>query len=225
MPRRALIERRPWLLTSILLALAVVWLQDSRLPGVYLMTLKAAPLALLAVYAMLRHKGRDSQLLAAMLVFQGVGAALSGLAETLAAVMVAVGFTLGIGLFLMHRRERLSVSQMSLAVTLLLLTPVICQLAVQPAVGAGWAPVYFGAALGGMAACAWTSRFPRYRVGLGALVIVAGNIAALSSLHVINGPGLGETLGWPLFYLGNLILATGVTGELRARAAAWRQGF
>ena len=217
MPRRALIERRPWLLTSVLFALAFAWLQDSRLPGVYLMTLKALPLVLLAVYAVLRHKGRDTQLLAAMLAVEGVGAALADLAEQLAAAVLAVGFALGIGLFLMHRRPHLTGSQKALAVALLLLTPAICQLSVLPRTG--WVPACFGVALGGMAACAWTSNFPRYRVGLGALVIVAGSVTALASLGALNGPGLGEIVGWPLFYLGNLIMATGVTGELRARAA------
>ncbi|MEJ2457851.1 MAG: hypothetical protein P8Y58_06750 [Novosphingobium sp.] len=207
------------MLTSILFALAFVWLQDSRLPGVYLLTLKAAPLVLLAAYATLRHRGHDSQLLAAMLIFEGVGAALSDLAESWAGIVMVVGFALGIGLFLTHRRPHLTGSQKGLAVALLLLTPVICQFVVNPLAGVGWAPVYFGVAMGGMAASAWTSRFPRYRVGLGALLIVAGSMAALISLRVVNGPGLGEILGWPLFYLGNLIMATGVTGELRARAA------
>ncbi|MCJ2177759.1 hypothetical protein [Novosphingobium album (ex Hu et al. 2023)] len=219
MPRRALIERRPWLLTSILFALAFAWLQDSQLPGVYLMVLKAAPLLLLAVYAALRHKGHDTQLLAAMLAFQGLGAAISDLAEDLAGIVMVVGFAFGIGLFLMHRRRHLTPSQKGLAVCLLLLIPAICQLAINPHVEAGLAPLYFGAALGGFAASAWTSSFPRYRTGLGALVVVAGSVGNLVSLHAINGPGVGEILGWPLFYLGNLVLATGVTGELRARAA------
>ncbi|WP_067731920.1 hypothetical protein [Novosphingobium naphthalenivorans] len=220
MPRRALIERRPWLLTSVLFALAFAWLQDSRLPGVYLMVLKAAPLVLLGVYAVLRHKGHDTQLLAAMLAFEGIGGACIDLVEVLGGIVMAVGFALGIGLFLTHRRPRLTVSQKGLAAALLLLTPVICQLAVHPLAQAGWAPAYFGVALGGMAACAWTSNFPRYRVGLGAIGIIAGSVVTLTSLRVVNGPGLGEIVGWPLFYLGNLIMATGVTGELRARATA-----
>src|SRR3546814_4734045 len=62
------------------------------LPGVYLMALKAAPLMLLAIYAALRHKGHDTQLLAAMLAFQGAGAALSDLAEQIAGLVMVVGF-------------------------------------------------------------------------------------------------------------------------------------
>lgn len=218
MPRRALIERRPWLLTSIIFALAFAWLQDSRLPGAYLMTLKAAPLVLLAVYAALRHNGHDTQILAAMLLFQGAGAALSDIAEQLAGIILVVGFTLGMGLFLTHRRRHLTGSQKALAACLLLLTPVICQLAVNPFAETGWSPAYFGVALGAMAATAWVSSFSRYRVGSGTILIVAGSVAALVSLRVVNGPGWGEIVGWPLFYLGNLIMATGITGELRARA-------
>lgn len=219
MPRRALIERRPWLLTSLVFALAFVWLQDSRLPGVYLMTLKAAPLVLLAAYAALRHRGHDTLLLAAMLTFEGVGAALSDIDEKQAGIVMAVGFTLGTGLFLSHRRSALTGSQKALAFASLLLTPVVCRLVVNPDAQAGWAPAYFGVALGAMAAGAWASTFPRHRVGLGALLVIGGSVAALASLRAVNGPGLGGLAGWPLLYLGNLIMATGITGELRARAA------
>ncbi len=33
MPQRALIEKRPWLLASVVLAVAYAWLQDGRIPG------------------------------------------------------------------------------------------------------------------------------------------------------------------------------------------------
>lgn len=217
MPGRALIERRPWLLASIVAAATFIWLQRSQLPGVHLLILQTAPMLLLAVYALLRHRGQDTRILAIMILLQGIGSAISSIFEGISAILMTIGFAFGIWLFLMHRRTRPSFSQRALAVAVLFLTPPICQLATNPDAHAGWAPAWYGVALGGMAGSAWMSSFPRYRVGAGAMIIVAASVLALMSLRVVNGPGLGEVVGWALLYFGNLLMATGVTGELRAR--------
>jgi lipoprotein signal peptidase len=218
MPGRALIERRPWLLASIASAVAFAWLQGGPLPGVQLLVLKAAPMLLLAAYALLRHRGNDTRILGLMIILEGIGAAFSDMFEDMASMVMALGFAFGIGLFVVHRRERPSASQKALAVALLLLTPVICQLVVHPGALAGWAPAGFGLVLGGMAASAWMSRFPRYRVGIGAVAIVIASILALYALRLVEGGSLAQGLAWPLLYVGNLLMATGITGELRARA-------
>ncbi|KHK91526.1 hypothetical protein [Novosphingobium malaysiense] len=221
MPKRALIERRPWLLGSIVLALAFTWLswlQDSRIPGTYLLAVKCAPFLLLSAYALLRHRGTDTRLLATMLVLLGIGAALSDLFVYEGTVFMIAGFAIGIGLFLLHRRPGTTASQKGAAVALLLLTPLICQALARPELQAGWAPAFFGLGLGGMAASAWMSNFPRYRVGLGAVIAVVASMLAISGAGAPDGPTLGELVGWPLFYFGLMLLATGVTGELRNRA-------
>ena len=68
--------------------------------------------------------------------------------------------------------------------------------------------------LGGMAAAAWISTFPRSRVGAGAALIVAGVVLEIAAS---SGSAVLTLAAWPLFYLGNLVMATGVTGELRMR--------
>lgn len=214
MPKRALIERRPWLLASILAALAFVLLENSRIPGLYLLALKASPLLLLAIYALLRHRGNDTRLLAGMLTCEGIGSALIDYFVYEGTTLVIAGFGFGLGLFLMHRRPVMPSSQKTLIVALLFLTPVIAYLVAAP--GMRTMALFHGAALGGMAAGAWGSSFPRYRVGAGAIVIVTASLLAIATgtYEATQTPAMA---GWLLFFFGNLMLSTGVTTELRAR--------
>jgi len=220
MPKRALIERRPWLAASLLSALAWGWLQGGETPGAYLMVLHGGALALLAAYAVLRHRGRDTQLLAAMMGLQAVSVILFDLASPWAMTLLFFAYTVGLSLFLTHRLLSPDVSHRVGAAALTLGTPALCFFI---AWRAGIAiPVFYGLALGGMAATAWISTFPQGRVGVGAVLLVAGNAIGLSAL--VDAGGSGEladwraVLSWTLFYLGNLALATGVTGELRSRS-------
>lgn len=212
MHKLALIERRPWLLASMALALAFVWLEDTRVPGLYLLALKAAPLLLLAVYAVLRHRGGDTRSLAGMLALQGIGAALVDYAPLLGLNAMLVAYLIGLGLFLVHRRAVMDSSSRIAALALTLGTPALCYFAAERA-GVG-VPLFLGLALGGMAASAWISTFPRARVGLGAALVAMGVVLEIAAAGGHEGLGM---LAWPLFYLGNLVLATGVTGELRMR--------
>lgn len=217
MPRRALIERRPWLLASMALALAYALLQGSSVPGLYLAILAALPLVLLAAYSAMRHRGGDTRSLAVILGLQAAGWALGPLAPVVAINLLLLGYVLGIGLFLGHRQSLVDGAHKAGALALTLLTPALCYFAASRA-GTG-APLFFGLALGGMAASSWVSTFPRERVGVGAVLIVFGNVLALAA----GDTGLVNPIAyaaWPLFYVGNLVLATGVTGELRMRAQA-----
>ena len=210
MPRRALIERRPWLLASMALAAASLWLHDPRTPGVYLMGLRAVPLWLLGIYALLRHRGRDTRMLAGMLALAGAGSGLMLLFPLLGLNVLLFANFIGLGLFLAHRRLDPDAAHRVGAGALVLLVPALCFYAASRA-GTS-VPIFFGLSLGGMAAAAWISTFPQGRVGAGAVVIVFGSVLGLA-----DSGGVAAVLGWGLFYLGNLVLATGVTGELRLR--------
>ncbi|EZP83458.1 hypothetical protein BV97_01569 [Novosphingobium resinovorum] len=212
MPHRALIERRPWLLASIALAVAWVWLRGSTLPGLYLIVLKGAPLALLAVYAVLRHRGNDTRSLAGMLGLEAVGSALWYDVPVIGLNAILIAFLIGLSLFLMHRRAVIDNGRKVAALALTLGTPLLCVFAADRA-GVG-VPLFLGLALGGMAASAWISTFPRSRVGLGAGLIAAGVVLEIAAA---GGSAMLAMVVWPLFYIGNLVLATGVTGELRMR--------
>ncbi|WP_404481083.1 hypothetical protein [Novosphingobium sp. BL-52-GroH] len=217
MPKRALIERRPWLLASMACAVAWVALRDSATPDLYLIALEAAPLVLLAVYAALRHRGNDTRSLAGMLALQGIGSALLDYAPLIALNALLVAYLIGLTMFLVHRRAVMDGGRKASALALTLGTPLLCFVAAERA-GVG-VPLFLGLALGGMAASAWISTFPRSRVGLGAALIVVGNVLGIAALGGV-GVGLAPAIAlvaWPILYIGNLVLATGVTGELRMR--------
>lgn len=214
MPHPALIERRPWLLASMALAIAWVWLRDGTLPGLYLIALKGAPLVVLAIYAGLRHRGNDTRSLAGMLALEGVGTALWYEIPVIGLNAMMIAFLIGLTLFLVHRRAVMDSGRKASALALTLGTPLLCFFAADRA-GVG-VPLFLGLALGGMAASAWISTFPRSRVGLGAALIVAGVVLDIAASG--GSGGLLALAAWPLFYVGNLVLATGVTGELRMRA-------
>ena len=216
MSKRALIDRRAWLMSSILAAMAFVWLENSRMPGLYLLALKASPLLLLAIYALLRHQGNDTRLLAGMLTCEGVGSALIDYFVYQGTTLMIVGFGFGLGLFFVHRRQVMSSPQKALFVALIFMTPAIAYLLAAPDVR--MMALFYGAAAGGMAASAWGSAFPRYRVGAGAVLIVGASLLAIGASTSFDfAANLGK-VSWSLFFFGNLMLATGVTEQVRARS-------
>ena len=64
MSRRALAEKRPLLLASIVVALAFYYLRWQPWPELYLIPLKGAAVGLLAIYLWLRHSSPDARLMA-----------------------------------------------------------------------------------------------------------------------------------------------------------------
>ncbi|WP_395394951.1 hypothetical protein WBP07_06370 [Novosphingobium sp. BL-8A] len=179
------------------------------MPEVYLILLEFLPFGLLANYALLRHAGSDTNILALMLLLEGVGAAFYDINDYQGTIFTAAGFSLGIGLFLNHLDERHGNHVRWLTIFALFLLPPVFLLITATSRGA--APAFQGIALGGMVASAWASTFPRESVRSGAVIVMLGSMIA------IQWPG--HWLSWPLFFVGNLVLAIGVTSELRARDA------
>ena len=60
MAKRALIEKRPWLLASVAVAILFCALRLTRVPELWLLALPGAATGLLGLYAVLQHAGRDS---------------------------------------------------------------------------------------------------------------------------------------------------------------------
>ena len=67
---------------------------------------------------------------------------------------------------------------------------------------------------GGMAASTWLSSFPRYRVGLGAVLFVASDLLILARLGVLADSAVPGLLIWPLYYFGQFLICIGVVGAL-----------
>ena len=218
MPRRALIDHRPWLLASLAASVSYFFARDNPVPGLYLIAWKGAAVGLLAVYAARRAKSSDGWLLTAALALGALGDMVLELDLVAGGALFAFAHLVAIALFLRNPRERRTGSQWLLAVALLLGTPLVAALMALPdprwPMAAGYAAI-----VGAMAASAWVSRFPRYRVGLGAVLFVVSDLLIFARESGQLPEAIGWWLVWPLYYAGQLLIATGVVrAQHRGRA-------
>jgi len=73
-----------------------------------------------------------------------------------------------------------------------------------------------------MAGAAWTSRFSRYRVGIGAVLFALSDLLIFGRLGPLAASPLPHLLVWPLYFAGQALIAWGVVtrlGESKASAA------
>ena len=216
MPKRALIEKRPWLVASITAATAYYFLHGGRIPGLFEIALKGAGVALLAVYALVRHRGTDSRQIAAVMVFGALGDMAIEYRLEAGAAAFLIGHLIAIHLYLRHRRTALTISEKATGAALLVLTPLVSVMLPDQREGVLLLGVY-SLGLGAMAAAAWTSSFPRYRVGIGAVLFVASDLLIFSRFGPLAESAVPGLLIWPLYYFGQFLICTGVVGELRNR--------
>jgi uncharacterized membrane protein YhhN len=216
MPKRALIEKRPWLLASLVVGVSFFFIKDSQLPGLYQMAWKGSGVALLAIYALVRHKGADSRAIAAVMGFGALGDVLFELSLEAGAVAFLIGHLIAIWLYWRHRRAALPFSQKAAALAMLVLIPAIAFLLPADRSAAPGIALY-ALGLSAMTAAAWTSSFPRYRVGIGAVLFAVSDLLIFARLGPLAGSALPGLLIWPLYYFGQFLICTGVVGELRKR--------
>lgn len=216
MPRRALIERRPWLLASLLLGISYFFVKDGAIPGLWLMLWKGGSVALLAGYAWHSVQGLDGRLIAGVMALGALGDVLIEIDTGAGGAAFFAGHVVAIWLYARHRRGIVTPSQKLAAVALLVVTPIISYLL--PADRAVALPVaLYALVLGGMAGMAWTSAFPRYRVGIGALLFVASDLLIFAQMGPLAESPLPGLTIWPLYYFGQFLICTGVVRCLRGR--------
>ena len=214
MPKRALVDHRPWLLLSIVSAVAYYFLTDNPLGGTWLILLKGGACMALAVYAWQRHDSTDAKLIALYLLLCSLADMALELWFEIGGALFFAAHLAAISLYLRNRRIHLAPSQRILAALLLVATPLICWLlSSSPAVG------LYGLALGGMAAGAWASRFPRYRVGAGAVLFVISDFLIFARMGG-NLEGVADLLVWPIYFSAQFLIATGVIRTLRGELKA-----
>lgn len=210
MPKRALIDHRPWLLAGIAAALAYYFLWNNPIGGLWLILLKGAGLACLSAYAFMRAPGADGKLLAVALLLACAAVMALELWFVVGGALFAASHLVMVALYLRNRRERTVWSQRMLAVILLIGVPVVAYLLSEQVEIAIYASI-----LGLMAATAWISRFPRYRVGIGAILFVISDWLIFSRMGSFDLGVLPDTLVWPLYFAGQVMIATGVVQTLR----------
>ena len=210
MPKRALLEHRPWLLAGVIASLAYYFLWNNPIGGVWLILLKGAGVGFLAVYAWRRAPGLDGAILTLALALSAAADMALELWFEVGGALFAASHLAAIVLYLRNRREQTVWSQRLAAAALLLGVPVISYLL------SGRADIaVYSVFLGLMAAAAWMSRFPRYRVGIGAVLFVISDWLIFSREGLYDLSPLPDTLVWPLYFAGQLMIATGVVQTLR----------
>lgn len=222
MPKRALVDKRPILLSSMAAALAFYVLRQSPVvPELWLIPLKGAAPGLLAYYVVMRNRGPDATILAVMFAIAALGDMALEIDRIGGALLFTGYHAAAIALYLRHVRENPVMSQRAAAAAMLLLTPATFWSL--PAERAdAWPTALYGLALGGMAASAWLSRFSRYRVGVGAVLFLLSDLLIVAGMGPLMGERLHQWLIWPLYYVGQLLICLGVVRRLRADQAASR---
>ncbi|MFN4114526.1 MAG: lysoplasmalogenase family protein [Sphingomonadaceae bacterium] len=210
MAHAALIEHRPWLLASIVAAVAFFALRNAPIGGIQLMMLKGLGVGFLAIYALRRASGPDARLIALVMALGAMGDMAIEVSFTAGGTAFFLGHLVAIALYLRNRRAQPSPSQKLAAFALLVMTPVVSWLLTRDA-----AVTFYSAGLGAMAASAWLSRFGRYRVGTGAVLFVVSDWLIFSQMGPLGQTALAQWLIWPLYYSGQFLIATGVVQTLR----------
>lgn len=218
MPKRALAEKRPLLLASLLAALAFYYLRWGPWPELYLIPLKGAAVGLLAVYLWQRHSGPDVRLMAWAFAAASLGDMALEITfdRTIGGLLFFAYHVMALGVYLRNRRPSLTPTQKAAVVAMLVLTPAIAWLMPYDRTQAPNLALY-ALALGAMAAGAWASVFPRYRVGAGAALFLLSDLLIFAELGPLEGSIVPQVLVWPVYYLGQFLIATGVAQTVRKR--------
>lgn len=215
MAKRALIEHRPWLLVSIAAAIAFYLLRDNPIGGLWLILLKGSGVGFLAVYALRRASGADGTILVLALALSAVADMALELSFEVGGALFTASHLVAAVLYLRNRRARVTGSQRALALSLLIAAPLIAY-----GLSERTDIAIYALTLGLMAASAWISRFPRYRVGFGAVLFMVSDWLIFSRFGAFDLGIVPDVLVWPLYYAGQLMIATGVVQTLRGEKPA-----
>lgn len=206
--------RAVWLVLLALLAGTSFWFVGQHtIPRLPWILWKGTAVALLAVWAAINAHNRDGWLVAAVMALGALGDMLLEQSQLGGALAFLAGHIAAAILYLLHRRARPSPSQVALSVLLLVAVPVIAFLLPADRAAAPAIAVY-ALGLAAMSASAWISRFPRYRVGLGAVMFVASDLLIFAKMGPLAGSLIPILLIWPLYLAGQLLIAWGAVTTL-----------
>ena len=212
MSKRALAEHRPWLLASVVAGVAFYFLWNNAIAeGLWGILLKGSAVGLLAIYAMRRTRGVDGAILVIALALSAAGDMVLELDFRAGGALFVLSHLVAIVLYARNLRDEPAPSRYLGAFALLIAGPLVSWLLAERADLA-----VYGTVLGTMAAGAWTSRFRRSRVGLGAILFVASDWLIFSRFGTFDLGVLPDMLVWPLYYAGQVMIATGIVQTLRA---------
>ena len=200
---------RGLLIVSLLFGLSYPLIWSLPWPSAAVTAWKGAGVGLLALLAAVEARNLDGWLLAGLLAFGATGDVLFEGSLTAGAIAFICGHLVAIALYLRNRRERLSGSQRALALlvipaSVLIAWPLPADRAQAPGVA------LYAVIVAAMAAAAWTSRFPRYLTGLGAMMFLASDLLIFARMGPLRGVFLVSLAIWLLYYLGQVLIAVGI---------------
>ena len=211
-----LAHKRPWLLASLFFGLTFPLSWQFGLPDFLSIPWKMAGVGLLIGYALRKHRMGEFLLVAGFMAFWALGDGLLELDMIWGAIAFAIGHVVAIYLFLRHQRVNPVMSQKLLAVAVFVLAPVIAYFLTTDREAGIQAAVYT-LFVAGMAATAWNSNFPRYRVGMGAMAFVASDLLIFAKMGALSGAAWIDLAIWVLYYGGVLLIAVGVVTTMVKR--------
>lgn len=203
-------------LVAALIAGVSFWIGRSYIAeGVAWTAWKGSGVALLSLWAAANARNRDGWQIAAVLALGALGDVLLERSQAVGGGAFLAGHLVAAALYWRHPRAVRSNSQTMLAIALAIGVPVIAFLLPADRTAAPLIGVY-ALGLGAMAGSAWASGFPRYRVGLGAVMFAASDLLIFAKMGPLAASPLPGWLIWPLYFFGQALVAWGaVTTILR----------
>lgn len=213
-----LAHKRPWLLASLLFGLTLPFVGHFYMSGMAAILWKMGGVSCLVPYALRRHHDGHFAWAAAFLALYALADGVLELSTFWGGLIFAIGHLTAMGLYLRHHRVVIAPSQKALAVVLFVATPIITWYLPHDRAMA-WQTALYGLIVGSMAAAAWSSNFPRYRVGIGAVMFVISDLVLVAQMP--KGPldgwiGQGFVV-WYTYYFGVLLIAIGIVQTLVKR--------
>ena len=217
-------EWNGWLAASVILGASFWLVAGAEHHGSIMVAWKGAGVALLAIgavaFALANPSARrDATLLAIVLAFGAGGDMAIERSLTVGAGLFLAGHGVAVALYVSNRRTTNGPADFAMAITLLLVVPAAAWSLPGDRSAAGTV-AFYATGLAAMAATAWLSRFPRRHVAVGALLFVASDLLIFARMGPLAGSAIPRLLVWPLYYLGQFLICTGMLESLNRRRAA-----
>lgn len=188
------------------------------LPDAASIVWKGLGVGLLALYAALKAKDLNGWLVAAVMALGCGGDVLLEVNFTVGAVSFLLGHVVAIFLYLRNRRQVVQRSQLALALLLVPATVFIAFMLPDDRAGAPGV-AFYTLGLSVMAATAWTSRFPRFTVGIGAILFLVSDLVIFAKMGPLPRTLLTDLAVWVPYYGGQLLICVGAVGAIEH----WRE--
>lgn len=210
-----LAHKRPFLFISLIFGLTYPLSFFINLPEPAIIIWKMGAVACLALYALRNHTRGSFAILASLLAFYALGDGLIQFDLMWGGIAFTIGHLIAIYLFTRYRRPKLTFSQKLLAAAIPIIVPFIGWGIMQVQGEAGWDAVLYLLFISVMAALAWTSSFPRYRVGLGAIIFIISDLLIFARMGMSPEIFWLNLAIWYSYYFGVFLMTTGIVQTMR----------